>query len=138
MSLVQHDHVIQAIAANTSDEPLHIGVLPGTPWGNHDFIAAHTPDTLPKACPVDAVAITQEIPWGVIPWKSVDHLLRRPLRGGMLSDVDVHNPLPLVGEDHEYEENLIGHCRDDEEIHGDQVLDVVLEKPLPRRRGWRA
>ena len=62
MSLVQNDHVIQAFAANTPDQPLHIGVLPGTPRGNQHFIDAHTPDTLLKACPVDAVAITQEIP----------------------------------------------------------------------------
>ena len=35
MALVQDDHVIQAFAADTPDEPLDVGVLPRTPGGDH-------------------------------------------------------------------------------------------------------
>jgi hypothetical protein len=37
MALVQDDHVIQAFATNTSDEPLDVRILPRTPWGNQHF-----------------------------------------------------------------------------------------------------
>jgi len=37
MALMQDDHVIQALATNAPDEPLHRGVLPRTPRGDEDF-----------------------------------------------------------------------------------------------------
>src|SRR5918996_3447337 len=37
MSLVQDDHVVQAFAADTSDQPFDVWVLPRTPGGDHDF-----------------------------------------------------------------------------------------------------
>jgi hypothetical protein len=48
MSLVQDDHVIQAVAAYAPDEPLHIGVLPRTPGGDDHFFDPHVAHALPK------------------------------------------------------------------------------------------
>src|SRR6266850_463801 len=38
MSLMQDDHVVQAFAANTPNEPLGVRILPWTPWGDHHFL----------------------------------------------------------------------------------------------------
>ena len=41
-----------------------------------------------------------------------------------------------MGQNQQDEQHLVGHRRHDEEIQGDQVLHVIGEKGLPRRR-WR-
>ena len=40
----------------------------------------------------------------------------------------------MVGEDEEDEENLVAHGRHDEEVDGDDLLDVVLQERAPRDR----
>ena len=37
MSFVQDEEMIQALAADRSDHPLHEGVLPGGAWGGEDL-----------------------------------------------------------------------------------------------------
>ena len=49
MALVQDDHVVQALATDTPDESLDIGVLPRTPGGDQDFLDPHMPHPLPKS-----------------------------------------------------------------------------------------
>ena len=51
-------------------------------------------------------------------------------------DTEMENPTSLVGEHQEYEEHPVVHSRYDEEIDGDNVLDVVLQKRPPGWRGW--
>src|SRR5918999_628519 len=54
MALVQDDHVVQALATNAADEPLDIGVLPRTSWGDEHFFNPHMPHPLPKRRAVNA------------------------------------------------------------------------------------
>ena len=56
-------------------------------------------------------------------------------RRGMFGDVEMHDTAPFVGQDHQDEEHA-GHRRHDKEIQGHQVLHMVLQECLPRRR-WR-
>ncbi len=133
MSLVQDDHVIQAFAANATDEPLDIGVLPRTSGGDEYFFNPHVPHPLPKRGAVDAVPIAQQIAWRLVPRKRVHDLLGGPLGGGMFRDIEMDDATPLVGQDDEDEEHFVGHRRHDKEIQGDQILHVVVEKGLPRR-----
>src|SRR5262245_34284699 len=84
MLLVEDDRVVQAFAADTPDQPLHIGVLPRTPGGDHDLLDSHMLDPLPKGGAIDAVPIAQQISWGLVPREGVDDLLRGPLRRRML------------------------------------------------------
>ena len=37
MGLVQDEEMIQALAADRADHPLHEGVLPGCAWGGEDL-----------------------------------------------------------------------------------------------------
>jgi hypothetical protein len=57
MSLVQDDHMIEAFAADTPDEALDIGILPGTSRSNDHVFYTHVPYTLPKGDTIDAVTI---------------------------------------------------------------------------------
>ena len=97
MSLVQDDHVVQAFAADTPDQPLDVRILPRTPRGDHDLLDPHVPHPLPKGGAVDAVAIAQEIPRGLVPREGVNDLLGGPLRGGMLGDVEMDDDVVAHG-----------------------------------------
>jgi hypothetical protein len=57
MALVQDDHVIQAFAANTPDEPFDVRILPRTPGGDDHFFDPHLSHPLPKRGAIDAVPI---------------------------------------------------------------------------------
>lgn len=57
-------------------------------WRNLHFFDAHVADSLLKIHAVDRVSISEEIPRRLIPGEVLANLLRCPLRGGMLGDVE--------------------------------------------------
>ena len=67
MSLMQDDHVIQAFAAETPDEPLDVRMLSRTPWGTQRLLQCPCVDPLPKRVGIDPVPIAQQIPRGLVP-----------------------------------------------------------------------
>ena len=133
MSLMQDNHVIQAFAADSPDEPLDIRILPRTPWGDHHFFDPHVPHPLPKRGAVDTVAIPQEIPRGLVPREGINDLLGGPLRGGMFGDVEVDDAPSMMGQDDQDREHRVPHRGDHKEIQGHEILHVILQEGLPRR-----
>lgn len=57
MPLVQDDHLVQALAPDTPDQPLDIGVLPWTLGSDQHFFDTHVPDPLSKGCAVYPITI---------------------------------------------------------------------------------
>src|SRR5881409_3049888 len=57
MLCAEHDHVIETLAADTPDEPFHVGILPRRPRGDHHLCNPYMLDPLPKGGPVDAIPI---------------------------------------------------------------------------------
>ena len=125
---VEYDHVVQALAANRTNDPLHIWILPRTPGCGEDFLDVKTADSLPEVRAIHFIAVTQQIPRRRIPWKSFYDLLSYPLGDRMLSHVEVDHLAPMMREnnqDKQYLEFHRGHC---EEIDGHQILEVVIDK----------
>src|SRR3989442_388569 len=52
----------------------------------------------------------------------------------MLRDIEMHQPAPAVGQDHEHEQDSKGRGGHREEIQRDQIRGVVLQKCPPRLR----
>src|SRR5262245_16263494 len=75
MALVQDDHLVEAVAADTANEPFHVGILPWALWGDEDLFDPHVPYPLPKGRPVDTITVAEEIPWCLVPREGFDHLL---------------------------------------------------------------
>jgi hypothetical protein len=74
MALVQSDNMIEAVAAQGSNEPLHELVLPWTSRCAEDLLDAHTVHPLLKCLTVDRIAISKEILWRAFPWEVLVHL----------------------------------------------------------------
>src|SRR6266699_6711707 len=78
MPFSQHDHVIQAVTSNGSDQPLHVGPLPWAGRSGEDLLHAHALDSLAKLTPIDLVSISQQVTWCGIFGKGLNHLLSGP------------------------------------------------------------
>ncbi len=106
MAFVQNDEMIEAIAAQGSDEPLHERVLPRTAWCAEDLFDPHTLDPPLKCAAVDRIAIAEEVFRRAVPWDGFDDLLARPLSRRILSDVEVQNLPSRMCKDNQDEEEL--------------------------------
>jgi hypothetical protein len=91
---------------------------------------------LENTTPIDRIAVAQQVSWDSLPGERLHDLLGRPLSRGGLGDVDVDDASPVVRQDHEDEQDLEQHGGHDEDVHGDQAPEVVVEKGAPRLRGW--
>ena len=80
---------------------------------------------------VGSVSVTKQIPGRGVFREGLHDLAACPLWSWIPGDVEVENSAPVVREHEEDEEDLEGRCRDDEEIDGDRVLNVVVEEGPP-------
>ncbi len=96
MSFPKNDHMVQAVSADGTDQPLHVGPLPGAGWSGEDFLNVHALDSLAKVPPVDVVSISQQVTRCGVFRKGFHHLLPCPESRGILRDVEVnHTPAAM-------------------------------------------
>src|SRR6266511_2165490 len=100
MTLVQHDHVVEALAAERPDDSLRHRV---SVWGMHGCHDRRDPDarsTLNEVLAITAVVVANEIPGLCAPGRRFDDLSPDPLCGRMPRDIDVDDaPAAMCDED---------------------------------------
>ena len=132
VSFAEHDDVIQAFSPNRSNDPFHVRRLPRRSIRDDDFLDAHVFHALAEVVTVDAVPIPHQETRRFFIRESLDDLLPRPTGGWMLGHVEVNDATAVMPKDHEAIEQAKTHGRDDEEIDGRDVADVVFEERSPR------
>ena len=131
MTFVEYDHMIHAVTPNRTNESLNIWVLPRRLWSNWNFLDTHIPDALLEDATVDSVAITNQKSQRCIVRKGLDHLLRSPVGCRMSGDIEMHDMSAILAEDNEGEQNAERGRRNGEEIDGDNVSSMIVEKGPP-------
>ena len=132
MSLVDHDHVVDAVPADGTDHPFNVGILSrGTVCGN-DLFDSQGLNTSSELGAVNAVSIPNHIARGRIERERLDHLLCCPCRRWKPRHVEVCDFPPLMPHDDKYVEQAKGEGRNDEEVDGGNLAGMVLQKGLPR------
>src|ERR1700674_4158834 len=91
VTVVQNDDMIEAVAAQSSDESLHEWVLPWTSRCAEDLLDPHAVKPLLKRPTVDRVTIAKQVFRRAVPWEGFNDLLGRPLSRRILSDVEVQD-----------------------------------------------
>ncbi len=99
MSLVQNEEVVEALAADRSDNPFHERILPGRAWGDEDLANPHPLDSPRELIAVDRVSITEQEPWRRIVRERLDELPSCPGRRGMVGDVEVEECTAVMPQD---------------------------------------
>src|SRR5215469_16537693 len=132
MCFSQHDHMIQAVTSDGSDQPFHVGPLPGTGGGGEDFLDALASDSLLELTAIDLVTIAQQVPWCGIFGKRLYHLLSCPTSRRMLRHVEMNDALPaMMSQDHKHEQHPKADGRHSEEVDRDQILDMIVQESPP-------
>ena len=68
-SLVEHNQVIQALAADRADDPLDVSTLPRGSRRRQYLFDAHRLDLLDELLAKDPIAIAQQVPRCAVPWE---------------------------------------------------------------------
>jgi hypothetical protein len=129
--IVENDHVIQTFTTNRADQSLGIRILPGRTKRNNNLFDSHVFKSSAKVTAVCRVSVVYQILWGFIVRESFDDLLRSPLGGRMLCDVEMNNSPTMV----EYDDKTIHnskrcrrHCK---EIDSSDLAGVVSKESVP-------
>jgi hypothetical protein len=123
---VEHDHMVQALAPNRTNEALDVGPLAGGSRGAQHFLDAHLSHLSPEGIAENGVAIAQQVARELVKGKSFTQLLSRPFRRRMRGHVEVDNATPVMGQHQKRVKNLETDGRHGKEVDGDQLLQVIL------------
>ena len=125
MSVVQDDDVVECISANSADDPLAVGVLPGTLGCNFNLFDIEVLNPVPQYATVDRVPIPQQVARRGIPGKGFHDLLGCSLRCRVFSHIEMHDTPLLVDQNDEYEQDSASHGWHGEKIAGDDILNMI-------------
>ena len=135
MGFTEDDHVVETLASNTSDEPLHEWILPGTLCSPEHFFYSHSLNPASEQSAVDGVPIPQQIAWRRVFRKRFDDLPRRPIRGWMLGHIKMDNPSSLMCQHNKDKQDSELQRRYREEVDGDELTNMIGQESLPGL-GW--
>ena len=121
---IDDDHMIETLASDRTDEPFRIRVLPRGTRGRADLLDTHA-RRRGRDCGERVVAIVKEIARSCVFRKRLAELLRRPSRGRMRGDADMHDAATPMGQDDQHEQQSIRDGGHDEEIGGHDLIDVI-------------
>src|SRR5580704_9831240 len=83
--------MVQTFPSNRADQPLHIGILPGTLEPTDHLLHAQRPQPTAKLFPVDLVPVTNDISLTPAFPERLHHLLTRPFCRRMLRDAEMQH-----------------------------------------------
>src|SRR5438445_3007996 len=128
--------MIEAFAPNGSDHSLHIGSLPRRARCRQDFADAHVSHLFSEVIAKDGITVTKQVARGLVKGERFSQLLSRPLRGRVGGHIEVQNATPVMGHYQKHVKNLETEGGYGEEVDGDQLLGMILQKGAPglRRR----
>ena len=102
MIFAEDDEMVGALSADRANHPFGIWILPrGSPRGN-DLLDPHVPHSPTEEHAIDRVPIPKKKPRLLaVGRERLNDLLSRPLSRWVGRHVEVNDPSPIVGEDHE-------------------------------------
>ena len=119
MPLADHDYVVEAFPTNRANHPLGVRVLPGRAGRNYRFSDAQCLGLARKSLSINLVSIPNQVPGPLLQRARLEQLACRSFRSRMLRDIEMHQPAPAVGQDHEHEQHPKGRGGNREQIQRD-------------------
>src|SRR5215469_10344114 len=142
-SLVENDHVIEALAANRPDDAFHVSALPWRSRRAERLFRSQSGHLPAELGSKDPVLVTEQILRRLVEGKCLPQLLRRPLRRRMGGHIEMDDPPPIVSQHQEHVQDLETNRRHGEEVdrHHGYISENALTEAAPglrtdRRRSW--
>src|SRR4029077_11677969 len=88
MRLAKNDEMIQALAADRSDQPFGKAILPRRGWCSRLVADAHGAQSARNDGAKDTVAIADQVVRSLIPWECFCDLAHNPFLGRVRCDAD--------------------------------------------------
>jgi len=135
VAFIEHDHMVEQIAAATPDPALCYPILPRTPKTGLLGLGAEALHRLDHFAIETGAAVKDQIARRRIVGKGFPQLLDHPGSLWMLGNMEMQNAPPVVRNDKEAIQHAEGQRRHGEEIHGSNRFAVVGEERRPAF-GW--
>ncbi len=135
VSAVEHNDMIQTLPTYRSNQTFDEGILPRAAGSRQDFFDSHAFNSVTEVVAIEPIAVTQQVARRCVPGKGLDHRLSCPESGGVRRDIEMHDTPTVVRYDKEDKQDTEIDRRDGEEIHRDQVTNVIGQKDAPALRG---
>ena len=134
VSFGEDDHAIQAFAPDGPDQSFDVWILPRSARRDGLLLDPKGRYTFGELCTVDAIAVAQQVFGRCLEREGADDLLPGPSRRRSLGDGKMQHLPPVVRQHHEHKQDAERDRRHSEEIHGDELLGVMVKKGSPRLR----
>src|ERR1700745_3297594 len=95
---VEHEHMVEALAPNRTNDTLNIRPLPGGSRGGKDFLDSHVGYLSAEVTAVDGIAVAQQVARKLIKGERFSQLLSGPLRGWVCGHIEVENATTVMGQ----------------------------------------
>src|SRR6476646_9761567 len=135
MHLAQDNDVVHTLTADRSDQPFGKAILPGRGWCGRLVPDAHGAQSARDDAAIDPVAIADEVVRGLIPRKCLRYLTCNPFCGRICRDVDPDQVSAVEPDDDEGIEQVETDSWNNEQVHGGNVLRVVMQEGPPSLAG---
>ena len=136
MRLAEDNDLIQALAAQRTDQAFRYSILPWRSRCNRPVADTHCLNPRGKDTPISSIIVAYQIRRRRRPRKRLGDLSGQPLGRGMPRNLKPQQPSPAVSEHQEGKQAIEGHRRDNAHIDCCNRLGVVAQKGLPALR-WR-
>ena len=131
---MEHDHMIEALTTNGSNHSLYVGSLPRRARCRENFRDAHVSHLCSEVIAKNRITVAQQVARELGKGKCFPQLLSRPLGGRVGGHIEVQNAAPVMSQHQEHIKDLETDRGHREEIDGDQLLGVILQKCAPSLR----
>ena len=131
MALIEHDYMVEQVAAATADEALGDSILPRALERSANRFHAKCFccfDDLGAEC---GIAVVNQITRRGVIRESLAQLLRYPRAGRMPGHIEMQNAPPVMRDDEKAIQHSEGECGDRKEIHCGNGLAMIAQKRCP-------
>src|ERR1035437_7533245 len=131
----EHDEVVECFAANRTDQPLNVPVLPRRAWRRRAISDPHCANASGVRWTERAVAVANQMTRRFVPGKGIDHLSRDPLGGRVVRHADAHQSPSGVAKNYQAIEQLERDSANHEQIDRRDPRGVIAQECFPTLGG---
>jgi hypothetical protein len=136
MRLAEHDEVVERFAADGSDEPLNVAVLPRRAWCGRVISDPHRTNATGVRLTECPVAVANQVTRRFVPGKRVSYLTGDPLGGRIWGHADGNQPPSGVTKNDQAVEQLEGDGANHKQIDRRDPSGMVAKECLPPLGRW--